>query len=1110
MKRTIVCAFLLMLLLCGCNAQKENGPARFTAEELTGWTLSDDASYSIAPVIGFADDLTKTGAYYLSTGAIKPAYAMENGSLHVERYFPLSETESYWRGLFFTSDEMTMESGATVSADITVEVGMLAGICVGTDEALDNGYAAMMDLSNQCVEIYRVNNGILTSLREYQHGVSTKAMQVELGQTYKMRVTYTETGENACTIAVQVNGKELLNTALVGYGVAQGRGQHVSLVTSDMKCTFENVKVAQKSVDLSDLRASEKNARIVDGSFRGQICSDPFKINSRLICFKAGGMKDKETISISLVDATTEEVLLTETGSGSDEMLRYVWNVERYKGKKCYIRIIDKSKSGYLNVDSFIATNEEPLDTTFSILNSQVGYSSQSIKKAYIRAEETASLSETSFTIREYDSWKIAYEGSISEVGICWESAWWELNFTDLQTEGRYVLVVGDGANSLVSTAFSIGDEVLLNESVVNVSFDQLDLRRSPGKLGWRDSSTDGLRELHAQVMTVHTMLDFLEMQDQWLSEYNRARAVDNIKFGLSYILAAQERTNNPLTDGRFIHDLYPSEFTAHNLRTWYDTTYAMSALARAYPVLKEMGEGKLATQVKEAFDVSFDMCVLRPYYLDEEFTVESSNGYQNVVGAMRDLYYIKSFSWTFSKELRTRDKMMFLRACTYMAQADEDPKYLNEAKKWAKEVSDAQYTDYQNTVDGAYGCFYEFENNTEAMMLEWIQSNNLLLGNQTPTDLTSYIDLLELAPGDPDAAMWYNTIVTYAEGYVKRTAELTPLGIYPIAAYNNEKNAGIKFFQTISHGASSHYGLSARNIQKLAQFLQDDSLSQLAQNNMQFQAGLNPGFPTDTDHRKWESHSLLYLVGSRYFSGYFNGGAYIPPIGSGFNGFSASTQFTLETIDKADDLPLGIINDKGGYQYNEDYLTHGMGYSSGVAAIEAPVTIPVLTRLNGRPVSARVRVIGSEVMTIVTDANGEAVVTGVKAGSQVTLEFTYQETVIRKQIVAISGKHGTVTVDFARSVELELSAPEKMAGSGIAKLTITNIGTSTVDAALYISGDGIVPDKSTQKLQLQPGETATIEVTVTPNEAAVPYLLYAYLELPDSGETVTATGFVA
>lgn len=1112
MKRVLIIAILVLMVFCGCQRQSDvlASPDAFIGDTLTGWTLSEESSYTINPIVGRQDNLMKTDTFCLTTGEVKPAYQLSDDCLKVERYFPMTETDSYWRGLFFSSDEMKMESGQTVNATITVDVGKLAGICVGTDRELNNGFVAALDLASQSLNIYRVNQGIITSLEKYQEGVSTKSVQIEFGATYELGVTYTALGENEFQMKVSIDGEDVIDTVLSGYGVAEGRGGYVSLVASDMECSFADIMVNGTAIDVSTLEASEKDAFVIDGKFRGEINSETFTINSRLLCFKAGGGKDKENLTVSLVDAATNEVLLSETGSGSDEMLRYAWVVDSYKGRECFIKIKDASRSSYLNVDSFFGANVEPLDLNYSLLNSQLGYSITSVKKAYIRAPQGKTLSQTEFAVRNYATWECIYQGDIQEIGTYWESQWWLLDFSDLITAGEYVITVGEGTDSLVSTAFSVGETVLLNESLIDTSLNQLDLRRSPNKIGWRDSSTDGLRELHAQVMTVHTMLDMLEMQSQWLSDYNRARVIDNIQFGLSYILTAQERTDNPLTDGRFIHDLYPSEYSAHNLRTWYDTAYAMTALARAYPVLQELGFSELAVQAKNAFDVSFDMCILRPYYLDEEFNVEGENGYSTVVSAMREHYYIKNFTWTFSKELRTRDKMMFLRACTYMAKSDSDPRYFEQAKKWAKEVSDAQFTDYQNPIDGAYGCFYEFENNTEAMMLEWIQAPNLLLGNQTPTDISSYIDLLALAPTDPDAAMWYNTIANYAEGYVKTTAKLTPLGIYPIAAFNNDEQRGVRFFQMIAHGASSHYGLSARNIQLLAGFLGDTGLSELAQNNIQFQAGLNPGFPTNTEHEQWKSYSLLYLIGDRYFTGYFNGGAYCPPLGSGLNGFSASVQFAPKPVDKEPDLPLGILDTNGGYQFNEDYLTHGMGYSAGVTAIEAQPVISVKTNLSGKPVTASVKVIEYQSASVTTDENGVADIVGIPANKTVTLEFEYQGVAVKHTVAAIAGTVKTVEVDFAELVQSSLSVPEELTGSGKAVLTLINQGTGDTTVTVWLRADGVSLELDTQEITVAAGQAATLEIGLTAESVSAPYLVYAYLAFPNTSDTVTASGVVA
>lgn len=1114
MKRVLaglLCAAILTPVLAGCRSKSGEGvPAAFDGETLKGWKITD-ASYELVPENGYAGTLLKSGRGYLSTGRVQPAYRITDGRLETERLYSAMETENYWRGLFFTSDAMQAEDGETVTANITAEVGSIAGIALGTDKDLNNGFAAVIHLAKQRVEIMRVNAGILTPLETYQDGVVTNSVHVETGGTYTLSVTLRSTGDQAYTMTVSVDGSKRLETTLSGYGVGEGHGNQVSLVVSDMKSSVENVKIGDKAVALDALRPSAENPQTVDDAFKGTVTSDSFKVKSRYLTFRAGGGKDRDNLKICLIDAKTGEVLFTETGSGSEEMTRRVWDMEAYKGRSCKVQVTDNLKSGHLNVDNFYATDELPLDTAFSLLSSQIGYSTGAVKKAYIRASGTPTFPLSSFTLRDFDTGESVYEGRVRSQGQFWESSWWELDFSDFQEPGRYVVVVGEGVNVLTSTAFEIGEAELVNASLLDTSLNQLDLRRSPGKLGWRDSSTDELRELHAQVMTIHTMLDILDTQSDWLSAYNRARVLDNIEYGLQYILKAQERTDDPKTDGRFIHDLYPSQFSADKLRSWFDTTYAMSALARSLPVLKER-DAALAEKVKEAFDVSFNMCVLRPYHLPEELDIEGPGGLNGVEGTVRQLYYLREMSWTFDYKLRTRDKMMFLSACTYMAKAvgASDPRYFEQAKSLAKEISALQFTDYKNPIDGAFGCFYEFENSTEAMMLEWIQAFNLMLGNQTPTDLSPYMTLLELAPDDPDAAMWMNTLKIYADGYVKPTAGLTPLGIYPIAAYNNTDQRGVKFFQTLSHGASSHFGFMGRNIQKLAQFFNDAALQDLAQNNVQFQAGLNPGFPTSPDGTAWKSYSLLYLVGSRSFSGCFNGGAYTPPIGSGFNGFSASTQFTVEMINQTPDLPLGILDESGNYQFNEDYIPHGMGYASGIAAVDSPVKIPVEARFAGQPVEAEIRLSGAASGTQKTGADGTAVLTGIRPGGTLTLDISYQDRTITRTLTVIAGESAPVTVDFAENIDTELTVPETLSGEGQGTLKLTNTGTAAVTVDITLLADGANLGDFGRSLTLQPGETAAVEIALTAGDKSKPYLVYAYLALPHHAKTVTGTGRIA
>jgi hypothetical protein len=463
--------------------------------------------------------------------------------------------------------------------------------------------------------------------------------------------------------------------------------------------------------------------------------------------------------------------------------------------------------------------------------------------------------------------------------------------------------------------------------------------------------------------------------------------------------------------------------------------------------------------------------------------------------------------NWNFDKQLRTRDKMMWLLACVYMAKADASPEYLQQAKILARQVNALQYTDYKDPISGAYGTFYEFENSTEAMMLEWIQAFNLHLGNQTPTDLSSFLMLLEMYPDDPDAAMWLNTVTTYVNGYVKPTSGLTPLGIYPIAAYNNPAVRGVRFFQVISHGASSHYGMAARNLMPLAAYLEDAEVQRLAENNVQFMVGLNPGFPTDSAHTNWKSHSLLYLQGNRFFRGFFNGGAYRPPIGSGFNGFSAGLQFSVPPIASTPDYPLGIIDANGGWQFNEDYLPHGLGYASGVAAVESPVRIPVAVTYAGAPVKVGVTVTyGENSLTFESD-NGHTLITGVPAGASLTIDITAAGRTLRRTVTAVAGTMRTITVDMTQPVSMALTVPAQIGAQASGTLTLMNEGDEPVSVRLSVFADGVDLSGFPESVTVTAGESRGLPFTLTPGGQIKPYMVYAYGQMDYGAVTVFAGG---
>ena len=1107
MKKLVVLLITMGILaipLPGCSSDGSS-LGSFDGKDYKGWKLSKDATYKIAPLKRFSEG--DRGPGYAATGEMRELYSYDNGKLSAARYFSAMETESYWRGLFFTSKDMDAPDGQMISADITPKAGFIAGICAAADENLSNGFAAVLNLAKERVEVMRINNGILTPLDDKQDGLTFSAGLV-LKDTYRLGISVSADKGNF-QIRVLLDGTQVINQAIPAQGIPEGHGTRAGLVASDMDCDFANMTIDQKSLTLDDqVTANCENVRILDGTFKGELTSDSFTINKRYITFRLGG-GDSENLRVSLVSEKDGKTLLSETGSGSDEMTRRVWDVETYKGTSCRIVISDKSVSGYLLADRFRQSDFLPADSTYSLLYSQTGYNLSAEKKAYLRAPEgTKNPADASFKL--YDAvGNAAFDGRIETLPDCWESGWWLLDFSSLKKPGTYVIAIG-GDMDIISEPFSVGDTAMGDSSLTTVALDQLDLRRTKGKLGWRDSSTDGLRELHAQIMTVHTMLDLLEYKSDSLSAYNKARTLDNVRFGLEYILAAQERTDNPLTDGRFIHDLYPSEYTAEHLRSWFDITYALSALARAIPVL-EAPLPDIAKRAKSAFELSYAMCLRRPFYLPEEFDVEGPGGLQGIESSVRKIYELRQMNWSFPQvqggyALRTRDRLMWMKACTEMYKATGGTNYLDKAKELAKTISDRQFTDYKNAIDGAYGCFYEFDNSTEAIMPEWIQAFNLMLGNQTPTDMQPFIDLLEALPGDPDAAMWYGTVQTYMEGYVKKTAALTPLGIYPISATNAEKGRGVHFFQPISHGAMSHYGLAARNIMALSRFFGDTALYGLAVNNAQFPVGLNPGVPVSTAHNQWRATSFLYLVGSRWFRGYFGGGAYIPPIGSGFNGFSASTQFTLKGVSEDEDRPLGILDDQGQLQFNEDYIPHGMGYASGVAAIEAPSVFEINISDGGQPVEAQIDISGGESRSLKTEKNGKAVLKGVSCGSEITISVSYGGHTITRTRTVISGKNAPLSIDFKSALTGQITAPAVLKKDGKAMLTLTNDGTADVTAEIIISLHNAKSSGSTSPITIAKERSTEIEIPLSAEKTA-PYLVYAFIRTPNGSFSLTAGG---
>ena len=90
----------------------------------------------------------------------------------------------------------------------------------------------------------------------------------------------------------------------------------------------------------------------------GRIRSNPFVIEGNSMSLLVGGNQLPTQCYVALVDATTNEVLFTETGRNSNEMDLRRWDIRPYQGRNAVIEIADLSTTGHVCVDEIVESYE--------------------------------------------------------------------------------------------------------------------------------------------------------------------------------------------------------------------------------------------------------------------------------------------------------------------------------------------------------------------------------------------------------------------------------------------------------------------------------------------------------------------------------------------------------------------------------------------------------------------------------------------------------------------------------------------------------------------------------------------------------------------------------
>lgn len=99
----------------------------------------------------------------------------------------------------------------------------------------------------------------------------------------------------------------------------------------------------------------------------GGIRTRDFTVTGREIAFLIGGGEDTGRLFLAVCDSRDHRVLCRETGTDSESLVPHVWRMDTLYGRMVYIKVIDASPSGHLNVDEIVERGVQipPPDTPF-------------------------------------------------------------------------------------------------------------------------------------------------------------------------------------------------------------------------------------------------------------------------------------------------------------------------------------------------------------------------------------------------------------------------------------------------------------------------------------------------------------------------------------------------------------------------------------------------------------------------------------------------------------------------------------------------------------------------------------------------------------------------
>lgn len=537
---------------------------------------------------------------------------------------------------------------------------------------------------------------------------------------------------------------------------------------------------------------------------------------------------------------------------------------------------------------------------TNGFLYSQIGYDANLPKQMIIRSDDEQFLSkEAVMEVLDARSLGLIERVPVRFWGRLWKTCWWQADFSQVMLTGDVVLRVTDGGQiHFTSDAVAIGDSLLMEKTWRTVAMEQMEARAkvARGGRGWLDCGAD-LREVNSHASFLIGLFEFMENTAPWVTPEETTRLCVIAEQGLDYIASCQDRAEAlGFGDGAMIHEI-PTSMRVLPV----DVMQSAVAFAKASRLLAEHNPQKSLNYLNRAE---------RAFAWLRKAEPPAPQGFEPLAHGAPENYQPPH-------EWMTRELLLLCWAAVELVKAGR-PAARTAAYDYAGQVLSRQIP-REAAEDELYGHFYTFSDHAFSEKA-WTHHHVCRdTGTTFPNYLVALTDMCRIWYDQPEAAVWRQALLDYAQGYLIPACNRNPFQLLPVGFYQGQ---GLLWFGGIWHGINAAYGWAAALAADFDLFFGlREEMRKIIAGNLLWIAGLNAGITRDSLAGSLKSKpdvpegqalpfSMISGIGQR------SAGSWTGIRGSICNGFDLDEQFTfnhpaLKELDAPD-----MFTD-------EDWITH-------------------------------------------------------------------------------------------------------------------------------------------------------------------------------------------